>query len=270
MEVDNHKKENAMKVLNALGKTLWAVPLVVGLVACGGDSSDSNGMLPDTSDPAPEGFYAGTSDLGAQLIGVVLDNGDYYVLYGEDSGGIYQLQGVVQGRGTARGDRFTSSNARDFNFVDGQVYEGSLDATFTRKQNLTGEVVEDGSGDEVGFSLAYEDSYEQTPDLTEDAGTYEGTALNPGGQGDAEVDIDTQGNFSGVDDFGCTFNGTVAPRESGDVYNLNVTFEGGTCTYDGETLQGIAIAQDGDLIAVAPTADRTGGIFFIGQIPPVI
>lgn len=249
-----------MKTIHAL----WGVPLVGMLAACGGDGSDSSGGS-EPRDPAPEGFYEGISDLGAELIGVVLDNGDYYVLYGEESGAVYQLQGVVQGRGVARGDRFTSSNARDFNFVDGEVYQGSLDATFTRKQNLTGTVEEDGSGEEVGFSLAYDDSYEQTPDLTEDAGTYYGTALNPGGQGSAEVEIDAQGNFLGVDDFGCEFNGTVAPRESGHVYNLSVTFDGSVCTYDGVTLQGIVVAQDGELIAVAPNAARTGGVFFIGQ-----
>lgn len=246
-------------------KALLTAPLVTVLAACGGGSSDDSAGMPVTpADPAPEGFYAGTSDIGAQLLGVVLDNGDYYVLYGEDVGGVYELEGVVQGRGTARGDRFTSSNVRDFNFVDGQVYQGSLDATFTRQQNLTGEVVEDGTGEEVGFSLAYDDSYEQTPDLTEDAGTYQGTALNPAGQSGADVDIDAQGNFSGEDDLGCQFDGTVTPRESGDVYNLSVTFDGNVCTYDGETLNGIVIAQDGDLIAVAPNAARTGGIFFIG------
>ncbi|MAO60759.1 MAG: hypothetical protein CL549_06620 [Alcanivorax sp.] len=249
-----------MKTIHAL----WGLPLVAVLAACGGDGSDgSDGSEP--RDAAPEGFYEGTSDLGAQLTGVVLDNGDYYILYGEESGAMYQLQGVVQGRGVARGDRFTSSNARDFSFSDGEVYQGSLDATFTRKQNLTGTIEEDGSGEEVGFSLAYDDSYEQTPDLTEDAGTYLGTALNPGGQGDAEVEIDAQGNFLGVDDFGCEFNGTLAPRDSGDVYNLNVTFEGNICTYDGETLQGIVVVQEGDVIAIAPNDERTGGIFFIGQ-----
>lgn len=245
-------------------KVLWGVPLVSLLAACGGGGGGSD-PAPEAHDPAPEGFYEGTSDLGARLMGVVLDNGDYYVLHGEDSGGLYLLQGVVLGHGTAQGDRFTSSDARDFDFLDGEVYQGSLDATFTRKQNLTGRIVENGSGADVGFSLAYDASYEQSPDLAADAGSYQGTALSPEGQSNAEVDIDTQGHFSGVDEFGCQFNGAMAPRESGDVYNLSVSFQNSACAYEGQTMQGIVVVEDDELIAVAPNAARTGGIFFIGQ-----
>ncbi|MFP1683068.1 hypothetical protein ACLD0W_11180 [Alloalcanivorax sp. C16-1] len=249
-----------MKTIHAL----WGVPLVGMLAACGGGSDSSGGSEP--RDPAPEGFYEGTSDVGTELFGVVLDNGDYYILYGEENGAMYELQGVVQGTGVTRGDRFTSSNARDFSFVAEDVFQGSLDATFTRKQNLTGTVQEDGSSEQVGFSLAYDDSYEHTPDLAEDAGLYYGIALIPqGGQIEVEVDIDEQGNFQGEDESGCQFNGTIAPRESGDVYNLSATFEGSTCTYEGETLQGIVVVQDREIIAVAPNADRTGGVFLIGQ-----
>jgi len=250
-------------------KALWSIPLVSLLVACGGGGGgggdSSSDPAPVAHDPAPEGFYEGTSDLGAKLMGVVLDNGDYYVLHGQDSGGTYLLQGVVLGHGTAQGDRFTSSDARDFDFLDGQIYQGSLDATFTQKQNLTGTITESGGGENVGFSLAYDASYEQSPDLTADAGSYQGTALSPEGQGNAEVDVDTQGHFSGLDEFGCQFDGTMTPRDSGDVYDLSVSFQGSVCAYPGQTMQGIVVAEDGELIAVAPNAARTGGVFFIGQ-----
>lgn len=220
------------------------------LTACGGGGGGGSEGTPP-SEPAPEGFYQGTSDLGYQLQGVVLDDGEYYVLYGE-----------------TLGDTFASSDVRDFDFTTGEVNSGSLDATFTRGQNLTGKVTYEGGGTN-GFSAAYDPAYEQAPSLAEDAGDYHGQALNPSGQTQATVTLTEEGQVSGSDDTGCTFSGAVTARDRGDVYDLKLTFGATPCLYAKQILSGIAYAEDGRLVAAMPNDRRDGGVFFIGEKAPL-
>lgn len=249
-----------------LKQGVMAMAASVLLVACGGGggSSESAPPTPTPGEPAPEGFYNGISDVGATVKGVVLNNHEYYVLYGEDSGDVFTVYGIILGSGAATTDTFTSGNLKDFHFLNGNVLNGTMSANFVREQNLTGTVSYDG-GTTLGFSAAYDAAYEQAPDLAEDAGTYMGTALNPAGETAATLNVASTGQLSGSDDTGCSFAGELSPRSSGDIYDLTITFAGVPCTYSHQTLHGIAYFQHGEAIAAATTPQRDGGVFFIGH-----
>jgi hypothetical protein len=115
------------------------------------------------------------------------------------------------------------------------------------------------------FTSTYDSTYEQPASLSAAAGTYSGIAGTTAGGGNVVIMLDTAGTFSGTT-IGCSFAGNLTPRGGVNVFNLSITFQGGTCTFGTSTLTGIAGYDpvSGQLVAIAPNAARTNVFLVAG------
>jgi hypothetical protein len=123
------------------------------------------------------------------------------------------------------------------------------------------------SGTTVSLPATYGDNYELTPSLSIVAGTYSGYTVTSGGAEAATATISASGTVTGSSASGCTFSGITAPRSNGNVYNLSVTFAGGSCANGTATVTGIGYwdAGGGKLYSAALNASRSNGFLFVAN-----
>jgi hypothetical protein len=217
-------------------KNLILIASISFLIGCGGGGGSSS-----PASQSAEGLWR--SNDGAAI---VLDDGTYYVVYVDD---FNNLNGVVQGNSTTNGSAFVSSNGKDFDLAQSEVFNLNVSATVKTKETFYGTVTYN-DGATTTFSGVYDADYELTPSLSILAGNY------------GMVSIGTDGAITGYDD-GCVFTGTAYPRASGNVYNVSVTF-GQYCAFPYETHDGIIYydAYYNDITAVIQNSDRSNGWYF--------
>src|ERR1700690_51299 len=87
----------------------------IAATGCGGGSSASVSVAPPNVTTIPDGLYNGKTSNGRPITGLILDDGNYYVLYsGINNPSV--IGGFVQGNGTVLNGKFTSNNGKDFSF----------------------------------------------------------------------------------------------------------------------------------------------------------
>ena len=216
--------------------------------------------------PAPvtaEGQWDGFTNTNLLLITLVLDDGTFYYLYTTQAGAPSPNVGFVQGTLTYSNGQFMSSDAVDFNFAGAGARNAAVSGYFVPRQSFNGSVTE---GLQVTtFISGYDDFYDQPASLSSLPGTYAGFFVSTTSAANASITIAANGTFTGASS-GCSFNGTMSPRGSVNVFNLSITFHGGGCSFGSATLIGIAIyePQSGAVLALAPNATRTDGFMFVG------
>ena len=241
---------------------------VLGTIAvvsgCGGGGGGSGG---GSSSGGPDGLWHGATDTSRFVSGVVLDDGGYWVLYSQiNSPGT--IAGVVQGTGNGSGGNFSSSNAKDFNFEGLGILNATVSASYTENQSFDG-AVSYSIGGVVNFSTDYDASYDEQPNLSQLAGVYSGSVASSADIGSATVAITSGGVITGSGLSGCTGSGSIAPRPSGNVFDISITFIGIRCENGTVTVTGIAYlnAIDDLLYVAALNGSRTDGFLFVGQTP---
>lgn len=229
------------------------------LTACGGGGGGS-------SAPAgtAEGIWSGTLSNGRDASGVVLADGSVWFLYNRvnDPNPTF-IAGLVQGLSTSTNGDFTVSNARDFNF-EGQfpeVTDGTISGNYAQKTTLDGSVTAPGGS--LTFNFAYDNSYDQTPNLALIAGTYIGGDVST--TESVNVTIETSGLLTFVSQSGCSGTGLVTPNPNGNVYDIAVTFSGGVCSNGTSTVTGVLAAEGVDIVAAALNPTRTNGFVYRGR-----
>ncbi|WP_079433402.1 hypothetical protein [Zoogloea sp. LCSB751] len=251
--------------------------LSLSLSACGGggggsDDGSTAGSGGGAQGPslvvsnAAEGMWLGTSDAGASISGVILNDGSFYAVYSTRSDKDV-IGGVVTGTGQASNGSFTVKDAVDFNFDRYGVNSISVSASYFTKSSLSG-VLTYANRDTSTFSTQYNPAYEQPANATLATGTYTGNAVSSAGTQTAFMTLQANGTITGVV-AGCNFSGVATPRGSVNVFNLSVTFRGGSCTFGTDTLTGIGfynIPRKQFYIA-APNTARSDGLFFQGTRP---
>jgi hypothetical protein len=200
-----------------------------------------------------QGLYYGTTSLGSSTYGIVLDTGAFYVIYTAPNSSI--PSGFVQGTMTSSNGSFSSSNTLDFGINNGQVLNASVSGTYVAGQSISGTLYE--AGQPITFSGTYQSIFDQPASLAAAAGTY--VSYNP----PLSVTITSAGAISGSSQ-GCSYTGTSTPHGSVNVFDISVTFHGGTCVFGTATLTGIAFYDSSSrtLLAAAFTAGRTNGFLF--------
>jgi hypothetical protein len=209
------------------------------LAACGGSGGDDSSSTPG----AAQGAYEGKISTGQVLQALILDDDQYYTLYGQESGGMFMLEGFVQGNGKADNGRFASSNLRDYYF-DGTVATGSLSASYTPGVSFDGTVSADSQT--VTFTSTAipgtDFDYNAAANLSNIVGTWSMTSL----QGDAiALDIQSSGAFSATSG-GCLFSGNIAPQSASGIAIEHV------------------IGTQRELILAGTTTDRANGTAMFG------
>ena len=225
---------------------VFAISLLAlaALAGCGGGGDSST---PVTAAPAPipaaEGVFGGTltGSTSRAFNLLVLENGDFWTLYGTQTANVFGIAGFVQGTGTSNNGNFTSSNAKDFGFSP--AVSNTVNATYDpTTKTISGKAVAGTStvtftGGPVAGSLY---DYNSPSSLTTIAGAWSTTSLTGDG---VAINIASSGSFTALSSLGCAFSGTVTPRASGkNVFNVALTFGAAPCALAGQSASGIALA----------------------------
>ena len=189
-----------------------------------------------------EGVYGGalTGSTSNVFNLLVLENGEYWTLYGTRPANVFFVSGIVQGTGTSINGTFTSSNAKDFGVVP--AIGGTVNATYDASAHTIAGNIAFSTGT-VGFSggaiAGSTYNYNTPAQLTAVSGTW---ALSSTSGNSIVMNIASSGTFTAVGADGCNFSGTVTPRASGkNVFNLSMTFGAAPCALAGQTATGIAL-----------------------------
>ena len=247
-----------------LGRYFTLLGIALGLSAsgCGGDqTSDQNTTLPSAR--TAEGLWAGTTNTNRTLTTAVLDDGTFYFFY-SFAVNPNQIAGVIQGTGTSNNGNFTSPNTKDFG-IGVAVQDATISADIAARQFLNGSISYSGAGT-VTFTSSYNTAYDTVPTVASLAGVYTGQAGSSGGVQTANVTTAADGTFTGTEQSGCTFTGTVTARARGNVFDQSITFGGAPCFFSGSTFRGIVYFDipTRRLLAVAPNSLRTDAAIFFG------
>lgn len=243
-----------------------AVVCSIGLASCGGGGGDT----PAPSGPTAEGVYGGTltgSTFSAFQM-LVLENGQFWALYGDQAASVFTVAGFVQGNGTSNNGSFSSSDTKDFGF------NPAIAATTNATYNATAKTISGTvnfisrtvtfSGGPIAGSLY---NYDTPASLSTITGAWTTTILT--GESVA-FNISATGSFTANSSLGCNFSGTVIPRPSGkNVFNVSLTFGAAPCALAGQPATGIAVAYpltsgNTQLIVAVTNTARTIGTAALG------
>lgn len=211
--------------------------------------------------PAPnlgtaEGFWEGTGSTNRVIAGVVLDDGVYWFLYSA-SGSTNQVAGLIQGSSAAANGAFTSSDGRDFSASG--VFNFSVSGNYVQKSTLGG-TTNYASGSTGSFNATYNNNYEQVPNLSAVAGTYQN------GDATQTVTVNSNGQVTFARSDGCNGTATATPRSRGNVFNVTANFGAGCGGLSNLTVTGIGVPASSNtrLLFAGLNSGRTIGAIFIG------
>lgn len=244
---------------------LLGIALVLSASGCGSQTSDQTSA--QASANTAEGLWAGTTNTNRTLTAAVLDDGTYYFFYSA-AANPNQIDGVIQGTGTSNNGSFTSSNTKDFRIgvpVPLPALDATISADIGARQFFNGSIAYSGAGT-VTFTSFYNSAYDTAPTVASLAGVYTGQAASSRGMQTATVTAAADGTFTGIEQNGCTFSGTVTARTRGNVFDQSMTFGGAPCFFADSTFQGIVYFDipTRRLYVAAPNSPRTDAAIFFG------
>jgi hypothetical protein len=212
------------------------------LMACGGGGDGTSAGAAATPAPvagAAQGIYIGTTSDGREIDTIVLENDQFYTMYGNTVANGFLVAGFVQGDGKSNNGKFTSTNAVDSSSNNTRV-AASVNATYTPGVNLTGSLVE--SAGTVNFSSTpiapSVINYNSAANLADIAGNWNLTSLRgfP-----TTFTISSTGALS-ASSSGCIFSGSITPRASGkNVFDVSIDFGPAPCLIPNQSIKGIAV-----------------------------
>lgn len=233
----NGKNMNPNNLVVSAGSIL----LSLLLVGCGGGGGGDGGAPagPVVASSA-EGVYEGTISNGRIHNTIVLENDQFFTLYGVAlPGGGTLVTGLIQGNGKSNNGSFSSTDLKDF--ASGTVVSGSLSASYTAKTSLNGSITEGSSTVTFTGTSPLKNSlyvYEAAANLANIVGAW--SLLDQQGSSTA-LNILSSGAFTGTSS-GCSFSGTLNPRASGkNIFDLALIFGAAPCPLVGQTANGIAV-----------------------------
>ena len=229
------------------------VPIVLAsslaMTACGGGSGGAGDitMASTAAITKAEGLYSGTGSSTSPGVTVVpfqlliLENDEYWWMYGESTPSRLVVESFVQGQGKSTNTTFTSLTSTDFG--DLESTDATFAATYVPNVSINGTATStatDISATFSAFPLAVATyDYNAAANLPAIVGAWSLTA----GDGSATaITIASTGAITGYSG-SCTLTGTIAPRESGkNVFNTSVTFGPAPCLHAGQTFTGVGLS----------------------------
>jgi hypothetical protein len=233
------------------------------LTACGGGGGGSS-----VANANAEGTWSGTDSSGSSFNLLVLENGDFYSLYGTNAAGNFLVQGFDKGTSSMSGNAL---NASITEYDRTGTFTGTVNATVVTNTSIKGSATSSTGNTTVTLSAtplsaSYSSyNYNTAPVNSDVFGNWTGTILDGS---TATISISTAGGITGSNG-GCTFTGTATPRSSGkNVFDMNLTFGLSPCAYPGQKVSGIAldyVLSNGKrqlLAAMQDTTKARGYLFF--------
>jgi hypothetical protein len=227
-------------------KTMVAPAISLGVAtlfaACGGGGGSGNGTVVNT--PAPivgsaQGAYIGTVSDGREHDTIVLENDQFYTMYGHTIGAAFVVEGFLQGNGKSNNGNFSAPDVVDSTANNLRI-PATLTATYTPGVNLNGTLAENSSA--VSFTSTPIASavfnYNTAANLSDLVGKWDLTSLRGFSN---SFTIDSTGAFLATSS-GCTFAGNFVPRASGkNIFDVSMSFGPAPCVLAGQSIKGIAI-----------------------------
>ena len=220
---------------------------------------------PGPSAPTAEGLWVGQTNNNQAVTALVLSDGSYYTLYSAE-GNPSIIAGVLIGNSSMTGPNFISSNAKDFNLEGAGILSATVSAVVATKQSFDATITYQ-NGFTSTLSARYNIDYEREPSLASITGTFFGAVAFSQGAESAEITFSQDGKFSGAGESGCSVTGFAEPRTDGNVFNISIDFGGYPCFFSNQRFTGIAYfdSYNQQLYVVAPNANRTDGMIFLGS-----
>jgi len=216
-------------------KLVLGAAVAATMVACGGGSD--SGTTTAAAIRA-DGLWTGLTSTGAVINTLILENNEFWALFGTSQSGYLYVQGFDQGTGTLTGTSFAGS-VREY-YPNKSSQTGTFSATLTPGVSLNGSVTST-AGTSTFTQVPFNSSlyvYDKPASIADITGTWNGAFLDTTS---GTVTISATGGVSGTNN-GCSFTGTATPRASGkNVFNVSVTFGAGNCLLPGQTATGIGI-----------------------------
>ena len=240
-----------MKRCAALAVSLVAM---AGLASCGGGGDDVVGA---PAGPSAEGYYAGSlvvtafpAQLGNSTLPgsstafqmLVLENGQFWTIYGTPNGTSLDVKGFAQGTGTSNGSLFIAGSVRNFanpppalatNAVASASYNASA-------KSISGTITDSSTTSTITSAPQSAYDYNAAADLASLAGSW---TVRGQGNDQHTLTVNLDGNFSATvgSVSGCPFSGRFVPRASAkNVFNVSVTNGGSPCLNEGLPSAGVA------------------------------
>jgi hypothetical protein len=236
-----------MKILSKA--MLLALPI---LAACGGGSDDQSCTgganlekicTAKDSHAIPEGIWGGATNNGLSVSTLVLENGQYFIVYSSNGALVWVVQGIM----TATNGAFNDPAAVVFG-SNGSLLATAVGGTFIAKTSFS--ATTPGT---LQFNGNYNTVYDAPLGIADVTGTW--TSTSPA----TSVTIAANGAFTGSQD-ACTFAGSVKPRSTGKhVLDGTLTFADASCALgNGTTISFEATVIDNQLAFAGVTQQRTG------------
>ena len=207
------------------------------LLACGGGGGGGDSVPAVTA--RLEGLYEGAltgSTTNSALSTVILEDGQYWGLYGSKVGGTFLVTGFVQGQGTSSNGTFSSTNLRDFGVNPAGV--GSIVGTYSPGQTFNGTIVSGIATVTFTGAPVSNFNYNTAANVSAISGNWNASTLTGGG---AALGISANGSFA-VNIGGCISTGTLTPRLSGkNIFDVTATIGTAGCANPGGRVVGIAL-----------------------------
>ncbi len=210
-----------------------------------------------------QGIWTGTTNTNQTVAGIVLSDGTSYFLY--TPSGTSTVAGVVLGNATFISGAISATNARDFNISPyGVAFAATISGNYVQGSTINATVLEAGTTGTI--SLTYDSRYDQPASLAAAAGTYSASVGSLGGWQNTTLTLSSNGTIVGGGN-GCTFSGAATTHGSVNVFDVQVTFNGGACLFGTSTIYGVAFYDPAirTLYGTAPNTARTDALIFIGS-----
>ena len=217
----------------------FSVLTAILLAACGGGGGSSGTAATPAPIVAAQGVYLGTVSDGREHQTVVLDNDQFYTMYGHTASTAFVIEGFLQGNGKSNNGSFSAPDVVD-STVNNQRIAATLSATYTPGVSLNGTLTE--SAGAVSFTstpiATAVFNYNAAANLSDITGKWDLTSLRGFSN---SLTIDSTGAFSATS-AGCSFSGSFVPRASGkNIFDVSLSFGASPCVLAGQSLKGIGL-----------------------------
>lgn len=271
-----------MKRVAALAVSFVAL---AGVASCGGGGDD---VIGSPSGPSAEGYYAGTLRVTAfpATVGnpqlpntstafqmLVLENGQFWTIYGTPNGSSLDVEGFAQGTGTSNGSLFIGNSVRSFaNPPPALATNAAISASYNASaKSFSGTITDATTTSTITSAALVAPAYDYSAaaaltSLTGAPWTVRGPANDQ-----YTLTVQNDGTFAAAPSPGpgCAFSGSFTPRDSGkNVFNVTITNGAAPCLDVGLISNGIAFVSPAgaqvQLTLATLSADRQKGAVVSG------
>ncbi|MET3117600.1 hypothetical protein AAKU64_001818 [Undibacterium sp. GrIS 1.8] len=220
------------------------------LTSCGG-GSDTKSQPDPFALVGAEGLYDGMSiSEKSKVSKLILNDGTFYIVqfaYQDSSTIAYFATGKGSlSDGVFRSNYFRFVSVSDKGYTPNPVYsfQGSI---VTSSYGINGPRLLSSSINHLPLAftvdfdvLSYEPQYQQVANLLDVVGSYSGAisfgssdyqATLPPSRDLTTLTVDASGALKGTTNNGCTFSGSFAPYQRGNVFNASIIFDDVPCTF---------------------------------------